>query len=435
VVDTIGLYGGNIIGGAYYPGLERVCVAFNLADETLERRATHAVEIMTREHDPNETVRVWWRIADSDGKPSWISINPGEFRTDPPEQPCVIKDMPQGLPEISLRDLLAGAVGSCSALPPFTEHESEVLAAAKRLLERTDEHVPISFYETVRSASHMQDAGEYQLLINRLYQTYLAEFQCTVVDFSLVILLFQLQRALNVTIQEDWRDNPAGYLRTFLEHMLQNEQTRASTIETLIPICKMEFESGRRNIAHALDGKMSAMPRQLAMSFHRFLMVKSMLNSLEKFVPRERLPVNPVVAEEALVCTRTGIHVGADFSMEHPDSVALDLQARSGPRLGAIRRQIQRQTSEIEPTFTRFFGRILAAQALAHSVDQADVQDAILELQQLAKEASSKGDEFEWSWLDHVLMNAYRRVGDMEAVQRFALRISAKLAVRGALAG
>jgi hypothetical protein len=112
----VSLFAGNVIAGTAYPGLERVCVAFNTADEAVQNRASHTVEVMSQAHDPDDPRRVWWRSVDPNGAISWISINPGEFRTSPPDPPCIVRDIPDGMPTVSLRDMLEGAVASCEAV-------------------------------------------------------------------------------------------------------------------------------------------------------------------------------------------------------------------------------------------------------------------------------------------------------------------------------
>jgi hypothetical protein len=430
----VSLFAGNVIGGTSYVGLERVCVAFNMADEALQDRASHNIEIMSQAHDPDDPRRVWWRSVDADGRESWTSINPGEFRTTLPEPPCEVRDLPAGMPTVSLRDMLEGAIASCEAVPPFTDRERKTLEAAKRLLARRYERVPTEMYQFVRSASNITEQAQYQAFIDDLYENYFVGFQCTIVDFSLAVIFVQLQCALSAHIEQDWRDDPAGYLRAYLRQMLADERTRAKTIETLLSISKSEFDAGRETIIKALDGTMGDMPRRLMMAYHRFFMVKAMLNSLEDgSVPRNKIQPDPIVSEEAIACTATGIHLGADFCVEHPDVYPLRLLTSCGAELPALRRKIRAQTSEVEPTFTRLFGQIIAAQALGHSEDPVKIAACIAELNHLNEEAVHRGDDFEWSWLDHALLNAHRRNGDTNAVRQFADRIARKLVVRTVL--
>jgi hypothetical protein len=180
---------------------------------------------------------------------------------------------------------------------------------------------------------------------------------------------------------------------------------------------------------------MSAMPRRLMWANHKFFMVKAMLNALEDAsVPREQIHPNPIVAEEAIACSYTGIQIGAGFCIKHPDALVLDLLARCGPDLPELRRRMSTQTSEIEPTFTRLFGQILAAQAMTCSADHAGITEGIAELSRLHEQATSGGEEFEWSWLDRALLNANRRIGNIEVVNALANRIAVKLLMRKGLA-
>lgn len=431
----VSLFGGAVIGGTTYVGLERICLAFNVADEAFLDSASHAVEVMSQPDDGNDGGRVWWRSVHRGGEVTWTSTNPGEFRTEPPEPPCIVRDIPDGTPQVSLRAMLKGGVKSCEVLPPFSDRESEILDTAKRLLARTNERLPVDFYESVRSASSIDNRERYQALIDDLYKSYFVRLRCTIVDFSIAILFLQLQSALGF-VEQEWRDNPWGYLRSYLGHMLRSEETRAKTIEILLSICKSEFASGRKNVAEALGGTMSAMPRRLMWANHKFFMVKAIQNGLEDgSIPREQMHPDPIVAEEAVACSYTGIQVGADFCIKHPDAFALDLFARCGPNLSELRRTTASQTSEIEPTFTRLFGQILAAQAMTCSADQAQIGEGIAELNRLAEQSINGSEEFEWSWLERALLNANRRIGNTEAVDALAKRIAVKLLLRKRLAG
>jgi hypothetical protein len=197
---------------------------------------------------------------------------------------------------------------------------------------------------------------------------------------------------------------------------------------------RSEFERGRKNVAEALDGTMADLPRRLMDAHHRFFTVTAMLKSLdEASVPRAAINLDPIVAEEAIACTSTGIQLGADFCVEHPDAYPLRLFASYGAEMPEVKRRVRAKSSEIEPTFTKLFGQILAAQAVTHSNVPEKAATGIAELKRLNEEAAHKGEEFEMSWLDHALMNAYRRTGDAEVARQFAERISRKLVVRTVL--
>ena len=77
------LYGGMVIEGAMFPALERIAVGFNVADLEVMNATLFGVEAMVQEYDPDDPRRIWWHWVHK-GNESWVSINPGEFRRNPP---------------------------------------------------------------------------------------------------------------------------------------------------------------------------------------------------------------------------------------------------------------------------------------------------------------------------------------------------------------
>jgi hypothetical protein len=91
-------------------------------------------------------------------------------------------------------------------------------------------------YHYIRSAPPIETQAQYQAFIDHLYQNYFVGFRCTTIDFALTIIFVQLQYALNAHVEQDWRESPWGYLRSYLGHMLGDESTRPKTIETVTSI-------------------------------------------------------------------------------------------------------------------------------------------------------------------------------------------------------
>lgn len=428
-----GLLGGVILPGAHYTLMRDACTAFNIAPEELIDSGDGDIEFMSSAHNPNDPTRVWWEKTSSNGRKSWISINPGEFRTEPPDPHDLILPLPDRIPSITARIKLEQAVASCAALPPISPHEVMIFDLSKMLLVRNPEEARFKLRGLVQKALESRDQASYQEAVQHIYDAGLSQMSFNAMDFTSGIVMMHLQAIANVRVQQDWSKDPASFMRNFTRLLLDNSTTRKKIIAALYEIAEVEFDTGRQYVAEALDGAMAAVSSKLMFAWHRFLLAHIVIRALKDAgLSEAELPVNSIVSEEAVACTITGIKYRAHFAMNHPDAGALELRAASRPTLEELRRRARSYSSEIVPAYTRRFADILAAQALTFEQDAHAIRAGLAELDRLDPLLNLDA-EVELAWLDHVRLNAWIRLGETEKAKGVALRITGQIITRSAL--
>jgi hypothetical protein len=139
-----------------------------------------------------------------------------------------------------------------------------------------------------------------------------------------------------------------------------------------------------------------------------------------------KLNFTDVLVEEAMVCSRTGISLGADFFFEEPS----DLVDRfDGDKHVDFWRSARSYANERQPAFTTYFANILAAEALTRSAREDAVQPGINRLLSLDENRPHGDIRFETGWINHALLTAYKRIGDEKKARSKAVAIMGSLAV------
>jgi hypothetical protein len=420
------LLGGIHIPEAYYPALERISVTFNIVPEDVGDQGVYLAEVLRTPRDPDDPTRVWWHNTDVIGE-SWTSVNPGEYRRTPPEPPCIIREVPVGSPSVAQRTILEEAIQTCRGLPARSMVEDSILRRATNLLGRSVDGARAGLRREVCNAHHIKDRASYQSLIDRLYSGYFEELALPVNEFTSTILLVQLQAIANAWIEQDWSSDPSGYLDAYVASLLRDRDTARIVMQVL----EYEYDAGQDHVRQALAGSMVAMPRQLMFAWHRFLgafMISKIVESNNL-----KLAVDPIVVEEAGVCTITGLRIGANFFLDRPDEWALGRIEDGDLSHKTLKQRARASSSEIHPIFTRLFSDMISAQAMTLSEDRRIVEAGVSELRSLQESTDPLTCELESAWADHALLKAYKFLGDHAKTAQYANMIAARMIMRRAL--
>lgn len=418
--------GGIHISEAYYPALDRLSVAFNLIPEEQLNAATALVETAVdyQQHNPSETPRVWWHV-NRGGHEQWISINPGEYRTTPPQQPCVIREASLTLPRTSHRALLQEVFQTCSSHPPVSPFETSVYNRAVRLMRRQGDGDLAGIRQELRNARRITKRDDYQSLIQRLYQEYFEELVCPVSTYTHSVLLLQLQATSNAWIEQDWTARPIDFLDSYVAQLLHTPQTARRVLE----VCELEYDDGRKHLRSALAGTMKEMPRHLMFVWHRFYGAFRLLKLTER-AGLSTASLNPIVVEEASACTIAGLNLGAWFFFSHPEEEPLARLRVTKLSPIALSQKTRASSSETEPKFTRKFSEIISAHAMTLCGEQTVIKKGIETLLKLRNETNSFDAQLENAWMEHALLNGYRELGDRSESERYALMIAVRMSMR-----
>ena len=425
-----GLLAGTVIAEALYPLLDDVCVAVNILGESKTDASIGMSEFMADQHDPHDPQRLWWTYTNAPARRVWISINPGEFRTKPPEPPCIVKELPPTAPRISSRRMLELGLASAQLLPPATPAERRSVATAERLLKNDTDGALAELGRACRQALLSPDMPSYQAAIDALYEGLLQDLAWPAVDFSAIVLLVQIQAALNTRIDEDWTSRPGDFVSALVRTLIHDGSSRARALDLLNDIAIGEFDSGRQEVRNAVHGNMAGMGRALTLAWQRFLTAHLIVKSLiAAGIPAHELPLMPNIADEAAAWTITGIRMRARFAMLHPQAEALDLAARANLNFDDLHREAVTSASELNPTFTRFFAEVLAAQALSLAAEPQAKEQACRELERLRAVVGGERT-LEADWIDHALLNVLRSLGRTEQAQAIATSIAVRMMLR-----
>jgi hypothetical protein len=136
-----------------------------------------------------------------------------------------------------------------------------------------------------------------------------------------------------------------------------------------------------------------------------------------------------LLADEGFACTQTGLLGGVAFFLKEPDATVREVvwNLASGD---AVPKVIRRYSSPIFPVIGSFLARTLVA--AARTERPGDGFDAglkqLLDLEQEASlQAGLSVGEFESSWLDQCLLNAYKSLDDETNARRYATKIATRL--------
>ena len=325
--------------------------------------------------------------------------------------------------------MLNAGIRFCSHLPRRTDHELRLLEAAQRLARRQEARVPDELREAMSDARNLPDLDALRALMGRLHNDYFLSFRCTITDFAMCILILQTQSISGLFIDDHW-DDPVGAAGSLFEQAFAEEPYRGRTIAGLTELARSEFAEGRRQLAAGLAGTAAFLPSRWMWALHRFLMAYRAVTALEKAgVPREALPVDPIVAEEAVACTQTGIAAGAVSCMRHPNFEASCLLDGGPASLSKLKVRARALATEIVPMFTRSFADILAVEALVGCGSPDAIRSGVAELDRLRGGASGL-DPMESSWIDQVLLKAFKRLGENDDAALVARRIAVRLMLR-----
>ncbi|WP_334374548.1 hypothetical protein [Bradyrhizobium sp. AZCC 1719] len=277
--------------------------------------------------------------------------------------------------------------------------------------------------DIARNRAQIADKHAFDTMLARLYQEYLFEGVCTVADFSIVLLLFQLPYQTGRGFDYAEVAHPSSFLANYIRHMLSGPEE----VNVRLRFAKMASRfraNGREMIRTALDGTMSGMSSKLGLAIHLFMSANAIVDGLQDAGVKD-LPYPPNLGSESFACTSSAINVGAEFFFAAPDGFAKLLQAEVINGRRTLESLEKHHSSEFEPTFTRNFAKILTAQAETLSDDRIDIRRGAGALKAFLDEHREDAEmDMETEWAEHALCKAYLKLGERDAAEQISLRIA-----------
>ena len=445
--SEIKIFGDVLVPGAIEIALARILSAYRLYDPGLSNKThqiTHYMATNSVATLPGK--RVWFRNSpEKHGIGGYISLTPGEFRTELPNGPNdIIHDPPpvDDSPVLGslvwqvLKSSKAASVPQTSSLRRYQELAYRVLEEDSKTYDpgSTPESEGIELFK--KAAHQVQSGtGDSNAIIRDLYQACLFEYRMSITQFASCMTLLHLQ-----AMSGGWIDasnafhNAADSLGGFATTMSGSDH-RQALIETCLAIGTGAYREGGKAIQTALNShSLSVTNTNLMLACHHYWTATIIGKLNDRFTLGAQLPYTEAIAEEGFCCSLSGLSGAVDFLLKAPSQsvkeVASDLAA--GDVVPAV---LSRMSSVKFPVFNKWFAKSLvaAAQTRTPGASFAAGMKLLLSLEkELSAEFPTESD-FEPAWMDQCLLNAYQAAGDDENAKRVAIKIATRMVFAYAL--
>jgi hypothetical protein len=257
-------------------------------------------------------------------------------------------------------------------------------------------------------------------------------FELPNTDFSESILLIQLQAMSSVWVTDcSYRDSK-DYLYSLCDILSKNKPNKLSDYFNIIG--NNSYDEAKKCICDSFNSSQHQQSILLMKGFHYYYIAYRIAMLDKKCSVNAYLKYTALTAEEALVCTHTGIMMGITFFLKNPDLFSKEIyrEIMSHPNWSEYQSK-RTLSSHIFPILTDFMSQIMIARAMTLT-DGKMFQKGIDKLKFLEEYFHNHfhqyiGSNFELGWIESSLLNAYQRSGNFKEVKKYVLRIASRLAI------
>lgn len=424
------LFGGQLpMTGAGGIVLRRIFASLRVADWDFTRRQ-HDILAYVRDHDEDQAIRpIWWHVPYAAKHSYYFNNNPGEYLLTSPKGDADIREVPELPMSRECERQLEEAI-EFGALVGFHERYDETWVTARAFLadpEAVERDGRERFAALLPSAFTME-ADQLSAPLGKLVRECLICPRMNGKDFSLAIALLQLQRMTGYRIEQDWLSDPSGHLHGYINWMSESEETARIGATACTESGTAAYQLGQDHLKTALRGaSIASSMLDLMLANHYFSAGFFTLEVARKYGLAVDLPTSPTVMEESVVCTKTGIHHGAEFMFWPFEDAADQIRARA-QREGIANDEAARAwgANHVIPTFNRRFAEILAAQAMTLAEEVDEVRQGLSRLAALMEQCEDDLAEetmLEITWIDTARLRAFGKLGDEDGRKRAAARL------------
>jgi len=439
--NRVKLFGDVLMPRVEYVAMQRILYAMRVMRLDLVQRHRDWARHTASTPGQVGSSTVWWRLRHPEGPDTYVNVDPGEYREEPPAGDVIILDMPELPPQDDCRHLIEACIERGRMFFLSSEHGQDLLHVASLFLEAPEKleaeaHALIQECIPIAREAEGEVAGR---AFAKLHEQCLITPRLDTLEFSAVMLLLQVQRMTNLWIEQDWWVTPMEYLRGFMRHVAGDGQHAARLSAVTAEIVEINYADGREMLNRSLNaGSMEEANVHLLNSNHGFAMAFFLAEIAKEAGLSVALPTSATVLEESWVCTMTGLAEGARLMACHPNEIPGELLVRRAAT-GKPMEECARAwgSNHVVPAVSRKFASILAAHAMTLSSKESDVKSGLELLVQYrgSMQEQPMYSGFESGWLDQVMLGAYKKLGREEDVQRLAVRIAGQLTVARAIAG
>jgi hypothetical protein len=401
-------------------------------------RTTDAVLLAHQKHRAlAASKRLWVEVGASQGlagEACYISLDPGEYRRDRPDtHNDIIVTAPAIQHASSWRELIAATADEADADEFFaTETLTSLIAQARDLLKVTQLGRPAFAPMTHKINTLIADADSIHIdpeVFQSLYQDAVPTFQFPVMGFATAELLLRAQLGIGFRFDSGVTGISAGALSRWL--MTQEASFVDGFVDFLAEMGRITFSGGKTSVREALaQSTVYAFQRRLLHAVYCYSVAMYAGKVAQDLKRTSRLRYEPLVAEESLVCTITGLSCGAKLALDGyeaiVDEIRLEIQAN---RVEAAYRVAHQYSSEIFPILPETVLEVFVARALVENRG-ARLHEGVQKLETLWQEQQlDHNDDYERSLVETGLLDAYKAVGDESKARRMATRIAGRMLV------
>lgn len=440
------IFADKVIFGTADYALNRVQAACRILDKDRAENAWRLVQGLA--HAPQiPGKRVWYRIPHPDDQDSFISVHPGEYRK---SRPTSGDDMILELSETSSSDTLANRLLALLDLCredilDQSEIESLAIVVKHFTKKRPSSREGVELFANADQLTRSGDGNRHELT-QRLFDECLLRYKLSLVEFSAAMTLFQLQAMMGQWIEQKrlrifgkkYSQAYEDVFRSFFNyvHTLAASEHRQKLVEQLAEIGNVNYADAAAHVKNALNApSLTSSTTSLVLGAHQYFIALLVVRAAERTSLSAPFRYKLVQAEEGYACTQTGLFSSISFLFNDPDDEPNRI-ARLLASGVSERRILLNLCSPFWPCFTKTFARVLIATA---RLQGSQFNRGLTELHNFEQEygqvAFPQNVNFESGWIDHALLNAYRRTGNQERTRYYATRIAGQLIVTRALSG
>ena len=153
---------------------------------------------------------------------AWISVNPGEYRSEPPDPPCEVREFPDQTPSIRSRELLLSVIAACERAGPLSQRETRLIEAGREAYADGLAGRPVApaVADGLRAAPAIASEGELAKFSRRACDDLLLDYRIGVKDFTYIMVIIAVQRWLGVRANWDWSADPKTSLEKLIAMLL-----------------------------------------------------------------------------------------------------------------------------------------------------------------------------------------------------------------------
>jgi len=431
--------------------LERLIYQLTLYPPRFAQAAHEIVKTIAHADESTDQGRVWWRmpsyslsgVRDDKGTTGYVSLNPGEFRVEPPVGPGnIIREIPVQLRTPTLLQRLEQMAQT------IKQHQVEQGGELEFLLKRTENVLNASRSESEQSVLEEFWAAAFgltsdqnlsvQQIEQRLFEDYLHSGRMDVVTFCNAILLAGFQMRVSKWYPIDGFKSAGFALSVYLRWASLEDPL---IVDLAVQAGNFHFDSGEEMVKQALSAlTLRDFYRKLFLAAHHYFCARVISFDISQRINPPSFDYESYIAEEGWAGVITGLCDGVEEMLDigQPENIELILiRFLQNDQEEEVKKYVRDLTRPRNPIFPRHYAYVALARAMINAEGKW-LEPGVRKLLDLEKEFMSRAtiSETASDELDniyHGLARGYYLKGDEEQARSFGRKLVARKLTRHVL--